>query len=169
MKILALVFLSGCAAQQSIPQAQYVAPYEPQDIGAEPQSFEPQSFEPQQATQTVIPTPVQPAVSAQDIVEARAEEARKKWETSREEGKRAALQEAIDCKQSAQCLADMVCHQVEEIEMWKRAIRDEMRNPSGVVSLARLHEYGASIQQNEYYVKQDLEGTKFTVAQLCKS
>jgi len=114
-------------------------------------------------------TPLQAAYAqAQADANAQSEASYQAFIEGQEQAKREALEEMQRCKVSKECMAEMVCHQVEEIEMWKRAIRDELKNPSGVVDLRRLHEYGAAIQQNEYYVREDLSGTRFIVEGLCK-
>lgn len=168
MKALLLCFLVGCAGPEI--QAQ---PSEPQGVPQNwTQPFEQARVEQKQTVeqdQQKNTTLQEAYVQAQVDLDNKTEEDRDRFEARQYEGQAAAFHDAVDCQKSAQCLAAMVCHQVEDIAMWKRAIHDEMRNPSGVVNLRLLHEWGEAIQQNEYYVKHDLEGTAFTVAQLCKS
>lgn len=111
---------------------------------------------------------MQASAQRQAQIDAQAEQSRRAYEADVERNKQEAYQAYVSCRRNKECMAEMVCHQVENITMWKRAIHDEMGNTSGIVNFRLLHEYGAAIQQAAYYVREDLKGTKFTVKELCR-
>lgn len=171
MRLLVAIFLAGCtgAETQTVPveQPRNTAIYEMDDVPIKQAASEQKNAVAKEQQKTI--TLQEAYAQLQADMNRHVEESRQQSVLEQQEQKLQADRETEECSKSRECVAQSVCWRVEQNKMWHRAINDEMHNPAGVVDMRRLHEYGVAIQENDYYVKQNLMGTKFTVAELCKS